>query len=165
MPTGSGALRVRIDDAHAHAGQGMPDAAALCADLAKTRRAEIARVHGNDRRAFRGAVAFERTDAEAVFEGEREALRQFFGADHHISQAAEIFRRAAAHVGLQKSGRREQEGDAVVADQFADGAEIERAGMVHHADAQHRGKPQRDREAEGVEKGQDAEHGSLCGRT
>ena len=157
MPARDRLAGVGIDDAHADAGQRMADPAALRADLAEAGRAEVARVDGNDRRALGAAVAFERADAEAVLEREREALRQFFGADDHELQAAEIFRRAAAHVDLQERRRRQQERDAVLADELADGFGVERVGMIDDADAEHRGQPERDGEAEGMEEGQDAE--------
>ena len=46
-------------------------------------------------------------------------LRQFFRAGHHESQAAEIFRRAARAIQLQKSRRREEKGDLVIAHRVA----------------------------------------------
>ena len=91
MPTATALAGIRINDAHADAGERMADASSFCADLAKSGSAKIARVHGDDRRTFRGAVTFERTNAETVFERERQTLGQFFRADHHVLQAAEIF--------------------------------------------------------------------------
>ena len=135
----------------------MADPPAFRSDLAKTGRAKITRVHGDDGRTFRGAIAFERTDAEAVLECQRQTLRQFFRADHHVLQAAEILGRTAPRVRLQKCGRGHQERHAIVAHEFADGGEIERAGMVDHAHAQRRGQPQRHREAERMKERQHAQ--------
>ena len=165
VPSGERLARVRIDDAHADARQRMADVSALRAHLAKTRRAKVARVHGDHGRAFRGAVAFERPDAEAVFECLRQTFRQFFRADHHELQAAEILGRAAPRIRLQKRRRGQQERDAVIADEFADGGQIERARMVDDADAEHGRQPQRHREAERVEEGQNAQQAIAADRT
>src|SRR5579862_6605329 len=107
----------------------MADMSAFAADLAESRRAVIAGVDGDDRRTFCGAVTLQRANAEAIFEGERERFGKFFGADDHKLQAAEIFGQAAARVLLEESGRGEQEGDAIIANQFADGDQINGAGM------------------------------------
>ena len=85
------------------------------------------------------------------------AFGQFFRADHHELQAAEVFGEAAARVRLQERGRREKKGDQVIADQLTDSGEIERAGVIGHADAEDGGKPQRYSEAEGMEERQHAE--------
>ena len=112
VPGATGSPVSMIDDAHGDAGQRMADVAAACADLAEAGRAEIAAVDGDDGRAFGAAVAFERADAEGIFEGQRDALGQFFRADEDVLQAAETLRRAAAHVGLQKCRRGDEESDA-----------------------------------------------------
>ena len=131
---------VGIDDAHADAGQRMADLAALGADLAETRGAEVARVHRHGRRAFGQAIAFERADAELVLKRLRDAVGQFLRAGHDELQAAEIFRFAAADVHLQERRRRQQERHAVVAHQRADGFRVERADMIDHANAEHGGQ-------------------------
>src|SRR4029077_7961570 len=94
-----------VYDAHAHSWERVADVPALRAHLTKSRRAKITRVHRDHRRAFRAAVAFQWTDAEAVLKRQRQSLRQFFCAHNYELQAAEIFRQAAAYVRLQKSGR------------------------------------------------------------
>ena len=81
----------------------MADASAFGADLAESGGAKIAGVDSDHGRTFGAAVAFERTNAEAVLESESEGLGQFFGADNHELQAAEIFGQAAARVGLQET--------------------------------------------------------------
>ncbi len=62
----------------------MDNAGAFRTHLAELRCAEVASVHGNRRGTFGAAVAFEGTNAEAVFEGDRGALGKFFRARHHI---------------------------------------------------------------------------------
>src|SRR5215472_9786463 len=99
-------VRFGIDDAHADAGKRLADRAAFRADLSKTWRSKIPRVDSNNWRAFGCTITFQRADAEAVLEGERDAFRQFFRSDEHIFKAAKIFGRTAAHVGLQESWRR-----------------------------------------------------------
>ena len=74
-------------------GSGCPILAALAADLAELRGAEVARVHGDDRRTFGAAIPFQRTNAEAVFEGDSDAFGQLLRTDQHISQAAKVFGR------------------------------------------------------------------------
>src|SRR5271170_3618038 len=135
----------------------MTDATAFRANLPKTGSAKIMRIHGNDGSAFRGAISFERPDAEAILESERKSLRQFFGADDHVFQAAEIFGRTAPRVRLQESWRGHQESHAIVADDFADRGEIERAWEVNDAHAQRRRQPQRHRKAERMKEWQNAE--------
>ena len=149
--------RFRIHDAHADSRQRMADASAFRAHLPESGSAKIAGVDGDHRRTFRRAVAFERPDAEAIFEGERQPLRQFLRAHHHKLEAAEIFRRTAAQICLQKCRRRKKKGYAIVADKLAHGGEVERAGMVSNAAAEHGGQPERHREAEGMKKRQHAE--------
>ena len=72
-------------------------------------------------------------------------------------QAAEIFGEAAARVGLQERGSGEKKRDLIIADQFAYGGEVERAGMIGHADGEDCGQPESDGEAERMEEGQHAE--------
>ena len=57
-------------------------------------------------------------------------------------QGAEALRRAAAHVGLQKGWRRDEEGHFVLLYQRADDLRIERIGMEDDADALHRRQPE-----------------------
>ena len=83
-------------------------------------------------------------------------LGQLLGGRHHHAQAAEILRRAAAHVELQEGRRRQQERQGVLADERADGFGVERVGMVDHPHAQHRRQAERAREAEGMEERQHA---------
>ena len=90
-------------------------------------------------------------------------LRQFLRAGHHHAQAAEILRRAAAHVELQERRRRQQERQRVLADQRADGFGIQRVGMIDHPHAQHRRQAQRAGEAEGMEERQDAQQSRRAG--
>ncbi len=84
-------------------------------------------------------------------------LGQFFRADDDELQTAEILRRHAAHVKLQKRRRGQQDGDGVFADERADGPRVERIRMKHHARADFRRQTERDGEAERMEKRQDAE--------
>ena len=134
----------------------MADLAALGADLAEAGGAEVVGVHGHRRPAFGAAIAFERADAELLLERGGQPLGQFLGARHHHAQAAEILRRAAAHVELQEGRRRQQERQGVLADERADGFGVERVGMVHHPHAQHRRQAKRAGEAEGMEERQHA---------
>ncbi len=135
----------------------MADLAAARAHLAEARRAEVAAIHRHHRRALGAAVALQRANAERIFEGQRDALRQFLRAHQNILQAAEALRRAAAHVGLQKGRRGDQEGHAVPFHQLADDLRVQRVGMVDHAHAVDGGHPQRGHESEGVKERQDAE--------
>ena len=93
-----------------------------------------------------------RPDAEAVFKGLRNAFRQFFRAGHHETQAAKIFRRAAARVSIQESRCGEQHGYRIFADQRADHARIERIRVKHDTDTGRRGQTERAGKAKGVEK-------------
>ena len=86
-----------------------------------------------------------------------DAIGELFRADQDVLQAAEAFRRAAAHVGLQKGRRGDEESDSILRDQFADDLGVERIGVIDDADAVDGGHPQRSHESEGVEEGQDAE--------
>ena len=124
----------------------------------KTRRTKIHEVDRHGRRAFRRAVTFERPDAEILLECVGETLRQFFCAGDDQLQTAKILRRHTAHVELQKRRRGQQDGDGIFSDEGAHRPGIERVGMIHHARADGGGHAQRDREAEGMEKRQDAEH-------
>src|SRR5258708_35080595 len=90
---------VGSDDAYADAGKRMADGAAFGSHLAKIGGAKIVGVDGDDRRAFRAAVALERADAEMIFESLCDAFGQFLRPGHHDAQAAEGFGRAAAGVG------------------------------------------------------------------
>ena len=76
--------------------------------VGKTRWPEIGAVDGNDRRAFGDAVAFDRADAEPVFEGLAETEGQFLRAREDHPQGAELFRCAAALIELEKRGSADQ---------------------------------------------------------
>ena len=141
VPGATGCAGVEIDDSDGDAGKRMADFAAACADLAEARSAEVAAIDGDHGRALGAAVALERADAEGVFEGEGDAVGELFCADEDVLQAAEAFRRAAPHVGLQECRRGDEEGDAVLRDQFADDLGVERIGMVDDADAVGGGHP------------------------
>ena len=65
---------IRINDPNADARQRMSDTGSFEANLPELRGAEVARVHGDGRRALGAAVPFQRTNAEAVFEGDRDAF-------------------------------------------------------------------------------------------
>src|SRR5690606_8439105 len=67
-------VRVRIDDAHAHTRQRMPDGAAARARLEEAGRAVIRDADGDRGRALRRAIRRERPDAEVIPEGESERL-------------------------------------------------------------------------------------------
>ena len=149
---------VQIDDAHGDAGKRVANFAATPAYLAKSGCAEIAAIHGHHRRALGAAVALKRSNPEGVFEGESDALGKLFRADEHKLQTTEAFRGTAAHVGLQKCRRCDEEGDAILFDEFADDLRIERVGMVDDTDAVSGGHPKRGHEAEGVKEGQDTEN-------
>src|SRR5580704_13948126 len=73
-----------IHNPHTNPWQGMPNTPALRADLAKARRAEIARIHSDHRRTFRSAISLQRTDAKAILESQRERLRQLFRTYYHV---------------------------------------------------------------------------------
>src|ERR1700730_9811355 len=115
-------LRFGIDNFYRDAREGMPDAAALCADLTKRGGPEIDGVDRYHRRAFRAAVTLQRTDAEVVFKGHRHALRQFFRSGHYEAQAAELFRSASPQVTIKKSRSCQQHCDGIFVDQRADHA-------------------------------------------
>ncbi len=132
----------------------MADAAALCADLPKRRRAEIDGVHRHHRRTLRAAVSLERPDAEVILKRHRYALRQFFRARHHEAQAAEFLRRAAPQIRIQERGRRQEHGHRIFVDKRADHSRIQGIGMKHHAGTHRCGQAQSGREAEGMEKRQ-----------
>ena len=81
----------------------------------------------------------------------------FSAAHRHDAQAAELLRRAAAHVKLQKRRRRQEERHFVVADQRADRLGIERIGVINRAHTQHRRQTKGAGETERMEKRQHAE--------
>ncbi len=157
MPGATGCTGVEIDDFNRDAGKRMADLAAACADLAKSGSAEVAAIDGNNGRALSAAVALEGTDAEGVFKCKCDALGELFCADENVLQAAEAFRRATPHVGLQKCWRGDEESDSVLLDQLTDHLGVERIGVIDDADAVGGRHPKRGHEAEGVEEGQDAE--------
>src|SRR5690348_13920603 len=146
-----------VFDADADSRKRMADFAAFAANLAEAGGAIVVGVDSDGGGTFRAAVSFKRADAEAVFKSQSDALGQFFRADEDELQAAEILGLAAANIGLEESGRGEEKSDFVFADQLADGGHVERAVMIDNADAEDGGEPERDREAERVEKRQDAE--------
>src|SRR5262249_55614907 len=110
-------VRIGIDDFDGDAREGMADGAALGTDLAECGGAEVGAIDGDDRGTLGAAIAFEWTNAEAVFEGLRDALGEFFRASHDEAEAAEIFRLAAARVSVEEGGRSEQHGDVERADE------------------------------------------------
>src|SRR5260221_6025504 len=137
----------------------MADGAALGSYLAEIGGAKIVGVDGDDGRAFGAAVAFERANAEMIFEGLGYALGEFFGSGHYDAEAAEGFGRAAAGVGVQEGRRGKHHGHGIFADEGGDGLRVERAGMKDGADSGHGGEAESAGEAEGVEEGKDAEDG------
>src|SRR5438445_3652594 len=130
----------------------MANAAALRSHLAERRGAKIDGVHRNCRRAFRAAVAFVGPDAEMIFEGLGNAIRQFLSAGHHEAEAAELFGSAAARVRIQEGRSGKQHGDGILVHQCADNSRIERIRMKNHADARRSGQTQRARKTKGMEK-------------
>ena len=148
---------IRIDDFDRDSRQRMADATTFGAHLAKSSRAKIGGVDRDCRRTFRTAVAFVRPDTKVIFKCLRDAFRQFFRARHHEAQAAKIFGRAAACVGVQESGGGEQHGHGIFADQRANHARIERVGMKDHADAGCRGEAKRAGKAKRMEKRENAQ--------
>src|ERR1700735_5209548 len=148
---GQARARFRINDAHADSGQRMADVSAFAADLTKSGCAVIAGIDGDDRRTFSGSIAYQRANAKAIFECERQRLGKFFRAHDHELQASEIFWQAAARVLLEEGGRREEKSDAIIANHFANGNEVNGAWMKGYSDGEKRRKPQRDREAKGME--------------
>src|SRR5262249_25508402 len=96
----------RIDDAHDHTWQRMTGRATARTNLAKPWSAEIAAIDCHNWRALRTTIAFQRTDAEKIFECEGHTFRQPLRTNQNILQAAKVFRRATAHVGLQECRRR-----------------------------------------------------------
>ena len=149
---------VDVDDPNADAGERVADFAALGSDLAESRSAKILAIHRDDRRALRAAVALERTDTELVLEGKGDALLKLLSADEHVLQRAEALGLAAAHVGLQKSGRGDEECDVVLLDKRADGLCVERIDVEDDSDALDCGQPEPGHETEGVKEGQDAKN-------
>src|SRR2546422_4573301 len=124
----------RVGEAHAPPGQWLADLAALGAYLAEAGSAEVARIHADHRGALGAAIALERADAKGLLEGQGEPLRQLFGADQHVLQAAEILGQAAAQVGLQECRCGQQKRDAVIAHQLADRGQVKGARMVHRSE-------------------------------
>ena len=113
----------------------MTDLAAPGSHLPEARRAEIPAIHRHDGRALRAAVSLQRTNAELIFKGQRNALRQLFGAHQYIFKRAEALRRAAPHIALQEGRRRHDECHLIFLDKPADHLRIERIGMKDHAHA------------------------------
>src|SRR5271165_6415422 len=132
----------------------MADLSPLRTHLSKTRRAEIAAVHGDNRRAFRAPVALQRADAEDVFKSDRDSFRQFLCANKNVLKRAKVLRGTAANVRLQKGWGGDEEGYLILADQLADNLRVQRVGVIDNADAIDGGKPQSRHESEGVKEGQ-----------
>ena len=78
----------------------MANPPALDPNLAETRRAKIMRIDRHRRRALGAAVSLEGPDAELLLERGRQPLGQLFRAHRHDAHAAELLRRATAHVKL-----------------------------------------------------------------
>ena len=146
---------VGIDNARHHARQRMPDTAALGPDLPEAGRAEVARVDRHHRRGLGRAVALHRPQPETILERRGHALRQFFRSGQDELHAAELFRRAGAHVNLQERRRGQQERRPMLAHQLTNASAINRVRMIHRAGAEQRRQPQRAGEAKRVEKRQD----------
>src|SRR5215475_10626959 len=96
---------IRVKNTHCDAGQGMADGPPLRAHLSEVGGAKVIRVDRNHWRAFRATVAFQGPNSEMIFEGLRDAFRQFFRAGHHDAQAAKRLRRAASRVSVQERRR------------------------------------------------------------
>src|SRR5215510_1140316 len=125
----------------------MADRATARANLAKPWSAEIAAIDCDNWRALRTTIAFQRTNAEKIFECEGHTFRQLLRTNQNILQAAKVFRQATAHVRLQECRRRDEECDAVTGNQFADGFCIKGIGMEHNANPVNRRQPQRNGES------------------
>jgi hypothetical protein len=113
----------------------MPDLPAPRCHLPEAGRAKILAVRRHHRRALRATVPFERPDAELIFEGHRDALLQFLRAHQHVLERAKTLRRAAPHVALEESRRRNHERHLVFLHQLANHLGIQRIGMKHYARA------------------------------
>src|ERR1700678_2910717 len=111
----------------------MADVPTFAAHLAKSWPAIIACIDCDHRRTLCRAVTLQRANAETIFKGERQRLGKFFRTYRHKLQAAKIFREAPPGVLLQKRRSRKQKSDPIVANQFADRAQIDRAGMKRNA--------------------------------
>src|SRR5262249_49284184 len=148
----------RIHDAHDHAWQRVTDGATARANLAKTRSAEVAAIDCHNGRALSTTVTLQWTYAKKILECQGHAFRELFRANQDVLQAAKVFRRATAHVGLQECRSGYQECDSIPRNQFADGFCGERIGMEDNADPVDRGEPQGDGESKGVEERKDAKH-------
>ena len=72
--------------------EALADLAAAGADLTKTGSAEVSRVHRDNRRTFRAAVALQRTNAENIFKAKCNAIGKLFRAYKNVLQAAEALR-------------------------------------------------------------------------
>src|SRR4029077_20764620 len=132
------------------------------AHLAERSGAKINGIHGHRGRALRAAVAFKWSDAKAVLKCLGNAIRTLLCASHHEAEAAKLFRLAAARVGVQKCWRRKKHGDGIFVDECADDAGIERIRVKHNANPRGGRETERAREAEGVEKRQNA-HDAVVG--
>ncbi len=154
-----------VHHADTNPGERMSDFTAFDADLMETGGAEVRGVHRHHRRAFRAAVTFHGPDAEMLLKGRGQPVRQFFRTRHHQAQAAEIRRRAAAQIDLQKRRGRQQESHRVIFHQRADSPGIQRIRMKRHARAEGGGQAKRTGETEGMEKGQDAQDAVVFAQT
>ena len=149
---------VEVDDAQRHSGQRLADGAAARTGLVDARRTEPRRIDGDDRGALGRAVAFERADTEALFEGRRDAIGKLLRAHDDEAQGTELTRATAANVDLQKGRRRDQQAQPVLLHPLADRRRIEGVRAEHGRETITQREPQRER-AKRVEQRQRAEHG------
>ena len=94
---------------------------------------EIQRVDGHSGSALRASIPFQRTNTELLFEGERQAIRQFLSTSEDETKAAKIFGLASAQVELKECGCGEEKRDGVTTDQIANGFGFQRRWMKHHS--------------------------------
>src|SRR5262245_17765112 len=108
----------------------MADLATFAADLPESGSAEIIGVHRDGRPALGTTVAFERSNSEVFLERGCQPLGQLFRPCHYKSQAAEVLRGTTAHIKLQERGCCQQEGQPILADEWANVFRIQRVGVI-----------------------------------
>src|ERR1051326_9272724 len=98
----------------------MSNRALARAALNDSRSTIVENVYRHHRRAFRATVTFQWADSKLIFKGTGHALRKFFRAPQHATQAGEVLSWNAAGVGLQERRSGNHETHAVLPRQFAD---------------------------------------------
>ena len=118
-------------------------------------------VHRHDRRQLGAAVTLHRLDAQRGLQVAGQLGLELFGPHDPVSDRLELLRFATFQVQPRERRRARQQRHLVLVAELADRPGIERVEVINNLLVQADGRPDRDREAERVEKRQDAQEDLL----